>query len=163
VAEAAARAPAVRIRPWRRGDVPPIARLYYETVHTVNARDYSPSQIQAWAPRVYDDAFWLRRFRRYSVYVAEIDGEVAGFTELGRDGAIDCFYVHHRRQGHGVGRALMDRLLAEVRRRRIEQLSADVSITARAFFERMGFRVLRVQKKLYRNRRFEQYVMRRGV
>jgi putative acetyltransferase len=158
VAEAGA--PAVRIRPWRRGHVPAIARLYYETVHTINARDYSPDQIHAWAPRIEADAFWLRRFRRYDVFVAEIDGEIAGFTELGTDGAIDCFYVHHRWQGHGVGRALMDRLLAEARRRRVRQLSADVSITARAFFERMGFRVERVQKKLYRNRRFEQYVMR---
>jgi hypothetical protein len=39
--------PPIRVRPWRRSDVPAIARLYYETVHTVNARDYSPDQIQA--------------------------------------------------------------------------------------------------------------------
>jgi putative acetyltransferase len=163
VGEAAAAAPQVSVRPYRRADVPAIARLYYETVHTVNARDYSPDQIQAWAPRIEDDAFWLRRFRPYTVFVANVDGQVAGFTELGRDGAIDCFYVHHRWQGRGVGRALMARLLAEARRRRVGQLSADVSITARAFFERMGFRVIRVQKKLYRNRRFEQYVMRRAL
>jgi putative acetyltransferase len=55
----------MRIRPVKRADVPEISRLYYETVHRVNARDYAPDQITAWAPRVYPDFFWLRRFRRY--------------------------------------------------------------------------------------------------
>ena len=58
----------MRVRHVRRADIREIARLYYETVHRVNARDYGPEQIQAWAPRVYPDAFWQRRFRRYRVW-----------------------------------------------------------------------------------------------
>jgi len=37
----------MRVRRVRRADIPQIARLYYETVHRVNARDYSPEQIRA--------------------------------------------------------------------------------------------------------------------
>jgi putative acetyltransferase len=48
----------MRIRRVRRTDIPEISRLSYETVHRVNARDCSPEQIRAWAPRVYPDAFW---------------------------------------------------------------------------------------------------------
>jgi putative acetyltransferase len=40
----------MRIRPVKPADAPEIARLYYETVHRVNARDYAPEQIAAWAP-----------------------------------------------------------------------------------------------------------------
>ncbi len=100
----------MRIRLVRRPDIPQIARLYHETVHRVNARDYSPEQIRAWAPRVYPDAFWQRRFQHYEVFVGEDGGAVVGFVELGRAGEIDCFYVHHRHQHLGIGAALMARV-----------------------------------------------------
>jgi putative acetyltransferase len=147
------------IRRVRRADIPQISHLYYETVHRVNARDYSPEQIWAWAPRVYPDAFWQRRFRRYEVFVAEDGGTVAGFVELAPKGEIDCFYVHHAHQHRGIGAALMARVEREALARGNSRLRADVSITAEPFFRRMGFRVVRRQIKIYRNRAFKQAVM----
>ncbi|NIT55665.1 MAG: GNAT family N-acetyltransferase, partial [Aliifodinibius sp.] len=48
-------------------------------MHKINARDYSPKQIHAWAPEVYDDNFWRERFPKYlAVIVAEIGGKIAG-------------------------------------------------------------------------------------
>jgi putative acetyltransferase len=125
----------------------------------VNARDYGPEQIRAWAPRVYPDAFWQRRFRRYAVLVAEDGGAVVGFVELGRTGEIDCSYVHHGHQHRGIGAALMAQVKREARSRGNTRLLADVSITAEPFFRRMGFRVVRRQIKIYRNRAFKQAVM----
>jgi len=149
----------MRVRPVKRADIPQISRLYYETVHRVNAQDYDPAQIQAWAPRVYPDAFWQRRCRRYRVFVAEDNGAVVGFVELAPEGEIDCFYVHHAQQHRGIGAALMARVEREARSRGSAHLLADVSITAEAFFRRMGFRAVRRQIKIYRNRAFRQAVM----
>ena len=149
----------MRIRRVRRADIPQIARRYYETVHRVNARDCSPQQIRAWAPRVYTDAFWLRRFRRYRVLVAEDEGVAVGFVELGRTGEIDCFYVHHAHQYRGIGAALMAQAEHEALAHGNTRLLADVSITAEPFFRRVGFRVARRQIKIYRNRAFKQSVM----
>jgi putative acetyltransferase len=149
----------MRIRRVKQGDAPQVARLYYETVHAANARAYSPAQIRAWAPRVYPDGFWLRRFHRYKVLVAEDEGAVVGFAELRRDGAIDCFYVHHAHQHRGVGTALMDRMEREARARGNCRLRADVSLSAERFFRRMGFAVLRRQVKVQRNCAFKQAVM----
>ena len=39
------------------------------------------------------------------------------------------------------------------------RLHADVSITAEPLFRRMGFRIVRLQTKIYRNRAFRQAVM----
>jgi putative acetyltransferase len=154
----------MQIRPVKRADVPQIARLYYETVHRVNARDYGPEQIAAWAPRVYTDAFWLQRFRRYRVFVAEEEGKAVGFAELAPDdGAVDCFYVHHAHKGRGVGAALMGRIEREARRRGATRLIADASLTAEPFFRRMGFRVVRRQVKIYRNRAFKQAAMEKRI
>ena len=149
----------MRIRRVGRTDIPQIAQLYYETVHRVNARDYSPGQIRAWAPRVYPDTWWQRRFRRYQVLVAEDVGAVVGFAELGKNGTIDCFYVHHARQHRGIGAALLARVEREARGNGNTRLRADVSITAEPFFRRMGFRVIRRQTTIYRNRAFKQAVM----
>ncbi len=147
------------IRRVKRTDIPQISRLYYETVHRVNARDYTAEQIRAWAPRIYPDTFWQRRFRRYSVFVAEDEEAVVGFAELSPTGEIDCFYVHHARQHRGIGTALMARIEREALSRGNARLHADVSITAAPFFRRMGFRVVRRQTKIYRNRTFKQAVM----
>jgi putative acetyltransferase len=49
----------MQVRPVKRADVPQIARLYYETVHRVNARDYSPEQIRAFKQAVME-----KRLRR---------------------------------------------------------------------------------------------------
>jgi putative acetyltransferase len=149
----------MRIRRVERADITPISRLYYETVHRVNSRDYSPEQIDAWAPRVYPDAFWQRRFRRYFVLVAEEEGAIVGFAELAPTGEIDCFYVHHAHQHRGVGAALMARIEREAHARGSSRLTADVSITAEPFFRRMGFRIVRRQIKIFRNRAFKQAVM----
>lgn len=149
----------MRIRRVRRTDIPQISRLCYETVHRVNALDHSPGQVRAWAPRVFPDACWQWRFRRYRVLVAEDDGSVVGFVELGRTGNTDCFHVHHAHQHCGIGAALMARVEREVRRRGNTRLRADVSITAEAFFLRMGFRVVTRQIKIYHNRAFKQAVM----
>ena len=37
-------------------------RLFFHTVHTVNAADYSPEQLDAWAPLIPDAGDWQRRF-----------------------------------------------------------------------------------------------------
>ena len=39
----------MHIRPYRSSDCPALAELFYQTVHAVNARDYSPEQLDAWA------------------------------------------------------------------------------------------------------------------
>ncbi len=139
------------IRRAKRTDIPQISRLYYEIVHRVNPLDCTPEQIHAWAPRVYPDTFWHRRFRRYSVFVAEDDGVIVSFAELARTGAIDCFYVHHTYQHRGVGAALMARIEWEARSRGNTRLHADVSITAEPFFRRMGFKQGVMEKRLMRN------------
>jgi putative acetyltransferase len=149
----------MQIRRLKRADISQISRLYYETVQRVNSRDYSPDQIDAWAPRIYPDAFWQRRFRHYRVLVAEVEDAVVGFAELAPRGEIDCFYVHHAHQRRGVGTALMARIKREARGRGNARLTADVSLTAESFFKRMGFSIVRRQVKIYRNRAFKQAVM----
>ena len=92
------------------------------------------------------------------MFVAEQAGVVTGFAEFATTGYIDCFYVHHAWQGAG----LTARIEGEAHKRMLPGLFADVSITARPCFEKMGFRVVREQTKRYRGVGFDQTFMRNG-
>jgi ribosomal protein S18 acetylase RimI-like enzyme len=134
-----------RIRNFAAGDAAPVMRLFHDTVHAINSRDYSPEQIAAWAPDDMDETGWREFLLSKPTYIADLDGEIVGFGQLESTGYIDCFYCHHRHQRQGIGALLMDHIERIARQARTARLSAAVSITARPFFERHGFRVVSEQ------------------
>ena len=148
---------AVTLRPYRPGDCPALAALFYETVHTVNAAHYTPAQLDAWAPACGPDlAAWDKSFRAHRTLVAELDGRLAGFGDLDpAAGYLDRLYVHKDLQGRGVATALCNAL---------EEAAAGpvvthASVTARPFFARRGYRVLRAQQVERRGVTLANYVM----
>jgi putative acetyltransferase len=135
----------VSVRDAAPDDAGAIAKLFHETVHTVNARDYTQEQVDAWAPRRFSAEEWQRRMRGKRVWVAVDRSRIVGFAELEPSGHIDCFYCHKDYQGRGVGTCLLARLEGKARQLGLDRIFAEASITARPFFERRGFAVVRAQ------------------
>ncbi|GGB31224.1 acetyltransferase [Oceanisphaera marina] len=129
----------MEIRKIRSGEAGSIWRLLHDTVHRINQADYSHEELVVWAPDEFDAPHWVSRFIRTHPLVATEGRELLGFAELADDGRIDLFYVHHAHQGQGIGRGLMQRLKAEAGARGLERLYCEASITAKPFFESMGF------------------------
>ena len=140
------------IRNYEAGDAPEIVRLFFETVRSVNRADYSEEQLQAWAPSVPDPHEWHSRMVGRWTLVAEESGEVVGFAELEGNGHLDMLYVRGDTVGKGVGRRLYEAVERKARGQGLDRIFTEASITARPFFERRGFVVVR-----------EQRVSRRGV
>lgn len=149
----------IAIRDYRDEDTEAIMRLFHDTVHAVNGRDYSPEQVAVWAPAAMDRARWAASLARKRTFVAEEEGTIVGFAELEGDGHVDRFYCHKEHQGQGVGTRLLATIEAEARRLGCPHLFAEVSITARPFFERRGFRVLAEQTVLLAGVAFVNYRM----
>lgn len=139
----------MHIRPYQPADCPQLARLFYDTVHRVNARDYTPIQLNAWATGEVDLDAWDRSFREHCTAVAVAGEKIVGFGDMARDGYLDRLYVHWAYQGQGVATAIC-RWLEE--RVPVQRYVTHASITAQPFFARMGYAVVR-----------EQQVERRGV
>ena len=100
------------IRPYRSADCPALAELFYETVHTVCARDYTPEQLDAWATGEVDLAAWDVSFLAHRTLVA-VEGEtIVGFADMDGSGYLDRLYVHRDFQRRGVASALCDALEA---------------------------------------------------
>ena len=136
----------VLVRIATRADVPQMVRIFHDTIHTVNTRDYTPEQVRAWSPTVPDAEAWAeKKLGTRATFVAEVDGVIAGFGELENNGHIDCFYCHHQFQRRGVGKAIFLQIENQARALGIERLFVEASITARSFFEAHGFRVVKQQ------------------
>jgi N-acetylglutamate synthase-like GNAT family acetyltransferase len=129
----------------------------------VNTRDYSAEQVAAWAPQPPDLIRWRERVSDLSLWVAESAGDVVGFCGLGTGGHVDLLYVDYRFQRQGVARRLIERIQAEARRDGVRRLFTGASITARPFFESMGFHVVREQQVEVRGVSFLNYVMERRI
>nr|WP_026264197.1 GNAT family N-acetyltransferase [Paenibacillus terrigena] len=136
------------LRKYEDSDIEEIVTLFYETVHTINARDYSPEQLDVWASR--DDqetriAAWRSSLRRHMTYVAVMGDSIVGFADLTLEGYLDRLYVHKDAQGQGVATALVNTLESEAARLRIRGINTDASVTAKSFFERRGYVVIASQ------------------
>ena len=154
----------IHVRRMHPEEGPALLALFKDTVRRVNARDYDPEQIAAWAYERIDVAAWCARFDGRAVFVAEDgDRDRAGFADLRPDGHLNRFFVSADHQGLGTGRALMAAVLDEARALGLERLCSEVSLTARGFFERQGFVVVAPQTVSIRGVDFRNFRMERRL
>ncbi len=147
------------IRRFQPGDETALHRLFFETIRNVNRQDYSDEQVRAWAPDDYDPQHWAERIQKLNPFVCEVDGEIAGYADLQPDGYIDHFFVSRHHQRQGVGRTLFGQIEQDARAAGLQELHADVSITARPFFEHFGFEVAERQKVIVNDVTLENFRM----
>ena len=96
----------MKIRRYEPGDLAQITALFYDTVHAVNAADYSPEQLDAWADGAPDRDRWNRSLlAHHSLVAVEGEGLIVGFGDIDGTGYLDRLYVHRDRQGHRHGAA----------------------------------------------------------
>lgn len=145
------------LRPYRTEDCPALTKLFYQTVHTVNAKDYTPPQLDAWADGHPDLAAWDSSLSAHLSLVAVCDGVIAGFADMAPDGYLDRLYVHRDFQRQGIATALCDALEQAVP----GPYETHASITARPFFEQRGYRVVRQQQVLRKGIVLTNFVMRK--
>ncbi len=132
----------MHIRPFRPGDEAALYRVYYSAIHQIAVHDYTAEQLEAWAPKALDPAIWAERMRAIHPFIAEIDGQIAGYADVQASGYIDHFFVAGDFPRQGVGRALMERIHEEAARVGLAELTSDVSRTAQPFFAHFGFQLV---------------------
>lgn len=130
------------IRRYLHGEEAAIWQVYFRATHESNARDYHRDLLNRWAPQDLDPVEWAHRLQSKNPFVALSESQIVGMAELDDTGFIDYFYVHPDYQRQGVGSALLSTLETEARDKNLVALAANVSLTAKAFFEFRGFTVV---------------------
>lgn len=149
----------ITIRPYAVDDASGVTELFRSSVRQIASRDYTVSQIRAWAPDVIDQEQFGRRRETRSTWVAESEGRIAGFSDLQPDGHVDMLYVHPDFQRRGVARALLRHIEETARTAGLRRLYTEASITARPVFEAMGFRAIAQQTVTIRGETMVNYRM----
>jgi putative acetyltransferase len=126
------------LRPFLPADVPVLVDIFQASIMELTGEDYSESQQEAWAAKAEDDGF-AGRVAQGLTLVATMEGSPVGFIALKDNELIDLFYVHPAVAGQGVGAMLYDAVEKLANARGSTRLVADVSDTARLFFEQRGF------------------------
>lgn len=130
------------IREYRPLDCEILAELFYNTVHTVNVKDYTKEQLDVWATVTIDLEKWNQSFMEHYTLVAVDNEVIIGFGDINKTGYLDRLYVHSDYQGQRVATAICEQLEQAVQ----GNIVTHASITARPFFENRGYKVVKEQQ-----------------
>ncbi len=131
------------LRPFLPADAPVLAEIFQASIEELTGEDYSEAQQAAWASLADDVEAFGARLAENLTLVATIGGSTVGFGSLKGADHIDLLYVHPAAAGQGVGRLLVEALEKLAGARGARRLTADVSDTARGFFEKRGYEAQR--------------------
>jgi putative acetyltransferase len=129
------------LRKYKPSDCAITVRLFYDTVHTVNAKHYTNEQLYVWATGNVDLEAWDHSFLAHNTLIAEIEGTIVGFANMDNTGYLDKLYIHKDFQHKGIAYALVNELERRARNTGISDFVTYASITAKPFFERQGYMV----------------------
>ena len=146
----------MQLRKYIPSDCAQMAELFYQTVHSVNAKDYTQEQLDAWASGEVDLPAWDASFRAHRTIVATDNGEIVGFGDMDESGYLDRLYVHKDHQGQGIASAICDELECFAVGKAI---TTHASITAKPFFQHRGYRVVRKQEVIRHGVALTNFVM----
>ncbi len=153
----------VNIRLYSPDDCAEIIRLFYNTVHFVNIRDYDQEQIEAWAPSSINEESWCGALSTsYALVYVESD-IILGFGNMTDNGVLDRLYIDHNHQGEGIGSQLLYKLEKYALSKGINILSVHASKTARSFFEKHGYILIKEQEVERNNIRLTNYLMKKNI
>lgn len=133
----------MEIRRYNKSDLAVIIRLFHDTVHKVNIKDYTQEQVDVWAPETIDTEKWDKSLSEHHTFVVVHDSKIIGFGDIDNSGYLDRLYVHPDYQKQGVATLLCDKLesVADTG----TAIRTHASITAKPFFEERGYMVVKEQ------------------
>ncbi|MGM9970284.1 MAG: GNAT family N-acetyltransferase [Anaeroplasma sp.] len=144
------------LRMYNTSDCELLAELFYQTVHNVNAKNYTKEQLDVWATGNVNLDEWNKSFLKHFTVVAIKNEMVVGFGDIDKTGYLDRLYVHKDYQRQGIASAICDELEKAVKG---EKIITQASITAKPFFEHRGYRIIKKQQIIRNGIPLPNYVM----
>jgi predicted N-acetyltransferase YhbS len=131
----------LQVRPATPADAPAISQVIIQSLRQSNALDY-PAEVIAQVEKSFSTDSIRTLLNQRQVFVATIDHHVVATASLDHD-VVRSVFVDPNHQGHGLGRQLMGTIESIATKAKIEVLRVPSSITAEAFYFKLGFRKVR--------------------
>lgn len=102
---------------------------------------------------------WDLSLQEHFSVVAVEAGIIIGFGDIDSTGYLDRLFVHSDHQGKGVATAICDQLEASIQ----TDIITHASITAKPFFEKRGYKVIKEQQVERQGILLTNFVMKKSV
>lgn len=99
---------------------------------------------------------WNESFLKNYTIVAIDNDEIVGFGDIDKTGYLDRLFVHKDHQRKGIASAICYKLEQSIKNMKI---TTATSITAKAFFEQRGYRIVKKQEVIRRGVRLINFLM----
>jgi putative acetyltransferase len=140
-----------------------LIELFFDAVHTVNMGDYTREQLDIWAPEVINPEKWMERINDNYLVMAKDANKIVGFGELTSEGCVDLFYVHNEYLRQNIGQHLLGYLIRRALKLGMDEIFVEASVTARPFFEKSGFDLIKKHVKQLNGCDFIVYIMNKRI
>lgn len=147
------------IREYQSSDCKEITELFYNTVHTINAKDYTDEQLNIWAPRQLDLKKWNLSLQEHYSIVAVNNKVIVGFGDIDKMGYLDRLFVHANFQRKGIATAICNQLEHVVS----GIITTHASITAKPFFEKRMYQVVKEHQIERKGVVIKNFIMRKII
>lgn len=152
------------IRQATEQDIPALQELFRNTVLYVNSKDYTQEETADWASCGSSMEHWKELLTKHHFIVAlDAQGKIIGFSSMNAEGYMHAMFVHKDRQGKGVATRLLAEVEKMAREYEVQKIWAEVSITAKPFFEKHGYRIIKEQKAKANRLYLTNYVMEKTI
>ncbi len=129
----------MNIRKYQPSDCEEVTKLFYNTVHIINSKDYTKEQLNVWAPEKVDLEKWNKSLMEHYSIVAIENKTIVGFGDIAKTGYLDRLFIHKDYQRKGIATFICNKLEQVVQ----GNIVIHSSITAKPFFEKRGYKVIK--------------------
>ena len=128
-------------------DIPEMQHLFRSTVLNVNLRDYTKGEVADWASCGDDLLHWKELLSQHH-FIGAFDEQdnMAGFSSMNKEGYLHSMFVHKDMQGRGVATQLLSEVEKMAKAYGVTEITSEISLTAKSFFEQKGYKVVKSQK-----------------
>lgn len=131
---------ALTIRQASEHDIDAIWRVHSRAVGTTCRSHYPGSVIDAWVARLKPESY-RAVVRRAVVLVAELEGEIIGFSQIDiKEAEIQAVYVLPGMEGRGFGAALLAEAESRAVAAGLTRLTLKATLNAEDFYAKRGWR-----------------------
>lgn len=141
------------LRKYKTNDFEKVYEIFILAVSETCKNDYSPAEIHAWLNGKSKEEF-AKSLLQNTAYVYEIDDVIAGFGDVDCTGYVDRLFVSPKYQNQNVGTTILTKL-----EENFSRLTVHASITAKDFFIKRGYVVVKENVVIRESVRLTNYLM----
>lgn len=148
------------LREYNIEDCKEIVDLFYQTVHNINIQDYTKEQVDAWANKNININIWHQSLVKNYCLVAIKNDLIVGFGDINQTGYLDHLYIHKDFQNQGIATKICNKLEKKFP---VSKITTQASITAKPFFLKRGYQVIKEQQIVKNNVILTNYIMEKNL